>query len=309
MPERTVLFGAGLGAWNGVDAGQVPEMLELVGRADVLGLDLFSLADHPYLGDRLDAYATLAFLLGRTSRITGVVTVTNPARPAPLVARALTALSTLSGGRVVFGVGAGGMWGEIARLGVPRLEPGAAVREMAETITLVRELSGGGEPVTFDGQFYRVSGLAPAAAPAPPVWTGSVGPRSLAVTGRLADGWVPSRGADWLSQVHHLSRPVIDEAAVAAGRDPASIVTVYNFGGRITANPLPATRDDDGRWIGGSAAQWIDELTTAILEHNAGGFFYRCTDDTPAPVALARWAQEIVPAVREAVAAAGGNTA
>lgn len=303
MPERTVLFGAGLGAWNGIDAGQVPEVLELTTQADRDGLDLFALADHPYLADRLDAYATLAFLLGRTSRITGVVTVSNPARPAPLLARTLSALSALSGSRVVFGVGAGGLWDEIAKLGVPHLGPGAAVREMEETIRVVRALSGGGELVTFDGEFYRVSGLAPAAPPAPPVWTGSVGHKSLEVTGRLADGWVPSRGSDWLSQVYREGRPVIDEAAAAAGRDPASVISVYNFGGRITADPLPATRDDDGRWIGGSPAQWVAELTSAVLEHDAGGFLYRCTDDTPAHVALARWAQEIVPAVREAVAA------
>ncbi len=47
-------------------------------------------------------------------------------------------------------------------------------------------LSAGGEPVTFDGEFYHVSGLDPADAPAPRIFTGSVGPKSLAVTGRLA---------------------------------------------------------------------------------------------------------------------------
>jgi hypothetical protein len=56
-----------------------------------------------------------------------------------------------------------------------------------------------------------------------------------------------------------------------------------------------------GRWIGGSARQWADELTTAVLEHHAAGFIYRSTDDTPAGEALARWATEVVPAVREAI--------
>jgi hypothetical protein len=52
---------------------------------------------------------------------------------------------------------------------------------------------------------------------------------------------------------------------------------------------------------GGSVRQWVDELTTAVLEHHAAGFIYRSTDDTPADEALARWATEIVPAVREAI--------
>ena len=74
----------------------------------------------------------------------------------------------------------------ITKLGVPRLDGGAAVRAMAEAITLVRALSGGGDPGTFDGEFYHVDGLDPAAAPVPRVFTGSVGPKSLAVTGQLA---------------------------------------------------------------------------------------------------------------------------
>jgi len=70
---------------------------------DVLfGADLFTVADHPYFGDKLDAYALTGFLLGRTERITGMVTVTNlPSRPAPVLARTL---------------------------GVPRLDGGASTR-------------------------------------------------------------------------------------------------------------------------------------------------------------------------------------
>ena len=46
---------------------------------------------------------------------------------------------------------------------------------------------------------------------------------------------------------------------------------------------------------------WVDELTTAVLDHHVAGFIYRNSDDTPADVALARWATEVVPAVREAI--------
>ena len=303
MPDRNVLFGVGLGAWNGADTVTAAASVKLITQADRDGLDLFSVADHPYFGAKLDAYALVSFLLGQTERIAGMVTVTNlPSRPAPVLARTITSLSTLSGGRILLGIGAGAIWDMIEKLGVPRLDGGSAVRAMAEAITLVRALSGGGEPVTFDGEFYHVSGLDPADAPAPRVFTGSVGPKSLAVTGRLADGWIPPMASDWLSQLYRDSRPRIDDAAAAAGRDPAEVATVYNFGGRITPEPLAATRGEDGRWIGGSARQWVDELTSAVLEHHASGFIYRSTDDTPAAEALARWATEIVPAVRDAIA-------
>jgi len=302
MSDRRVWFGAGLGAWNGADVAQAAESVRLAVQADRAGLDLFTVADHPYFGEKLDSYALLPFVLGQTGHISGAVSVTSlPSRPAPVLARTITSLSALSGGRVVLGIGAGAIWDMIVKLGVPRLEPGAAVRAMEEAITVIRVLSGGGGPVTFSGESYHVSGLDPAGTAAPPIWTGSVGPKSLAVTGRAADGWVPPMASDWHSKLYRESRPRIDEAAAAAGRDPAQIADVYNFGGRITPEPLAVTRSDDGRWIGGSVRQWVDELTAAVLEHRAGGFIYRSTDDTPATEALARWAREIAPAVREAI--------
>jgi alkanesulfonate monooxygenase SsuD/methylene tetrahydromethanopterin reductase-like flavin-dependent oxidoreductase (luciferase family) len=299
MSMRKPLFGVGIS--TAVD--RAGDSLRQAVEADRAGLDLFSASDHPYFGDRLDAYALVSVALGRTAGITGLVSVTNlPSRPAPMLARTVTSLSTLSGGRVVLGMGAGGLWDDIARLGVERLTPGAAIRALEEAITLVRALSGGGGPVTFDGEFYQVTDLHPAPAPAPPVWTGSVGPKSLAVTGRVADGWIPGHAADWLSERYRTSRPIIDEAAAAVGRDPREVATIYNLPGAISPAPLAATRDADGRWVGGSVGQWVEELAGAVLEHDAAGFVYFPVREPLTDVALGTWANEIVPAVREAVA-------
>jgi alkanesulfonate monooxygenase SsuD/methylene tetrahydromethanopterin reductase-like flavin-dependent oxidoreductase (luciferase family) len=246
----------GIGVSTAVTA--VPDTLKLAVQADRGGLDLITVSDHPYYADRLDSYAELGVLLGKTERVSGLVSVTNlPTRPAAMLARTITSLSALTGGRIVLGMGVGGLWDDIARLGFTKLTPGQAVRAFEEGIRLVKLLGGGGEPVTFDGEFYQVTALEPAAEPMPPVWTGSVGPKSLAVTGRV----------------------------------------------RITAEPLAKTRTEDGRWIGGSPAQWVEELTGAVLEHGAAGFvLFGPGGSTPDEVAVARWAGEIVPAVREAVA-------
>jgi alkanesulfonate monooxygenase SsuD/methylene tetrahydromethanopterin reductase-like flavin-dependent oxidoreductase (luciferase family) len=152
-------------------------------------------------------------------------------------------------------MGAGGMWGEIVALGVPRLSPAARIRALEEAITVVRALSGGGDLVTFDGEFYQVTELAPASAPTPPIWVGSLGPKALAVTGRHADGWIPGHLADWRSTTVTESRPIVNEAAASVGRDPIDVDTIYNVSGRITRDPLPETRDDEGRWIGGGVTQ------------------------------------------------------
>ena len=270
-PNNKVLFGIGLEA----GVGQVSEMLEHARFADDAGLDLVSVGDHPYFAERLDAYAALGFVLGATSNITGAVIMTNLlSRPAPILARTVTGLSTISDGRVVLGMGAGGMWEEIVSLGVPRLSPPARIRALEEAILIVKALSGGGDPVTFDGEFYQVTELTPAVAPSPPIWVGALGPKALAVTGRNADGWIPGHLADWRSTEVAEGRPIVDEAALSVGRDPADVETVYNVSGRLERDSLPETRDEEGRWIGGGVAQWVEELTFAVLERSAAAFVY-----------------------------------
>ncbi|MFJ4657119.1 LLM class flavin-dependent oxidoreductase [Nocardia sp. NPDC088792] len=295
-----VLFGLGLE--TGVD--QVSEIVRHARAADEAGLDLVTLSDHPALADRIDAYAALGFVLGATRNITAATIMTNLlSRPAPILARAVTGLSTVSGGRFVLGLGAGGLREDMVFLGGPPLSPAAQVRALEESITIVRALSGGGDPVTLDGEFWQVTDLIPAAAPTPPIWVGALGPKTLAVTGRQADGWVPGHLADWRSKLVAESRPRVDEAAAAAGRNPADIVTIYNVAGPITRDPQPRTRDDDGRWIGGGVAQWVDELTTAVLEYGASALIYL---DRPGIIVsettVNLWTREIVPAVREAIA-------
>jgi hypothetical protein len=54
--------------------------------------------------------------------------------------------------------------------------------------------------------------------------------------------------------------------------------------------------------VGGSVAQWVEELAGAVLEHGAAGFIYfPVNDGTTTDSPLGRWGKEIVPAVREAI--------
>ena len=309
---RPPLFGYGLGSTSTTPRQRMDgasATLRSAVAADTAGLDLVSVSDHPYRGERLDAYATLGIILGRTERIGAFANVTNlPTRPAPVLARTITSLSALSGGRVVLGIGAGGSWDHAVAFGVRRRSPAEAVRAMDEAIRVVRALCGGGGVLTFPGEFYHLTDIDPAPVPAPPIWTGSVGRKSLEVTGRLADGWIVPLAADWRSSRYRECRPLIDEAAVAAGRTPSEIINVYNVPGAITDRPLGSTRDEAGRWIGGSVGQWVAELTEAVVDHGAGVIMFHPADDPklhpglwPCGNALELWSEEIVPAVREAV--------
>ncbi|MEZ0110128.1 alkanesulfonate monooxygenase SsuD/methylene tetrahydromethanopterin reductase-like flavin-dependent oxidoreductase (luciferase family) [Catenulispora sp. EB89] len=301
-PHRTVLFGLGLES----DNHQVTDMHRHARSADEAGLDFFSIGDHPSLADRVDAYATLGYILGATKNLSGGVICTNLfSRPAPMLARTIAGLSTHSGGRAILVLGANGSWEEVDAFGIPRLSPGARIRALEEAIVLVRALTGGGDPVTVDGEFYPVKELMPTPTPTSPIWVGVGGPKGLAVAGRNADGWIPPYAADWRSTVVAEARPVIEEAAAEVGRKPDDIGTIYLTAGQITRDPVPPaqTRDDEDRWCGGDVRQWVDELTYAVLEGGATGFNYLVRPgDTHDDTTLRRWTDEVVPAVREAVA-------
>lgn len=289
----TVSFGIGAPA-------ALPGLLHAAEQADRDGLDHLSIADHPYGARALDAYAAIGFVLARTERISALVNVTNlPLRPAPILARTASTLAALSGDRFVLGLGAGGAPDRITAMGGRRQTPREAVDAFEEAMVLIRSLTTAGPVVTSEGPHYPVTGIPPVEAPGLRIWTGSNGPRSLAATGRRADGWIPGHAADWLSETYRTSRPIIDAAAEAVGRKPSEVATVYNFPGAITDRAVDRPRDDEGRWVGGSVGQWVEELTGAVLQHGAAGFTYfprgNAVDEQ------VRWAQEIVPAVRAAI--------
>ena len=114
----------------------------------------------------------------------------------------------------------------------------------------------------------------------------------LALTGRLADGWIPSSfyvPADHLPEMQQR----IDDAATAAGRNPSTIQRLYNVGGRITDGPSTG-------FLEGPVSQWVDTLTKLTLESGMDSYIFASNDDLDTQ--LRRFALEVVPQVRENVA-------
>src|SRR4051794_3664134 len=99
-----------------------------------------------------------------------------------------------------------------------------------------------------------------------------------------------------LADIRHL---LPHAAAAAAGRAPSAVATIYNMGGQIADRDVPKSRDDDGRWIGGSTDQWIDELTSAIVDYDAAAIIYLRLGQPES--AIQRWMHEIVLEVRRAI--------
>jgi alkanesulfonate monooxygenase SsuD/methylene tetrahydromethanopterin reductase-like flavin-dependent oxidoreductase (luciferase family) len=253
--------------------------------SEALGFDLVTFQDHPYQPGFLDTWTLLSWVAAQTETIRLAGNVLNvPMRPAPVLARAAASLDLLSGGRLALGLGAGGFWDAMAAMGVTRRTPAESVAQIGEAIDVIREVwrvSDRGQ-LRYDGEYYQLKGAKRGPAPAHevPIWVGAYKPRMLRLIGAKADGWLPSLG---YLKPGDLARgnEVIDEAAAAAGRDPREVRRLLNVFGDPAKQP----------------GQWVDELLSLVLEDGVGTVILGSDD----PGELRRFAEEVIPAVREAV--------
>jgi alkanesulfonate monooxygenase SsuD/methylene tetrahydromethanopterin reductase-like flavin-dependent oxidoreductase (luciferase family) len=268
-------------------------LLDTARQVERLGLDYVAVQDHPYQRRFVDTWTLLSAITAATSRVAVFPDVANlPLRPPAVLAKAAASLDVLSGGRVELGLGAGAFWDAIEAYGGPRRSPGEALAALSEAIDVIRLIWSGQRNLRFSGGHYRLAGAHSGPVPAHPIgiWLGAYGPRALRLTAEKADGWVPSLRED-LQRVRDMAVR-IDEAATAAGRDPGALRRILNIGGVIT----------DGRSEGplrGPADQWVDELTDLVLGAGFDTFVLWAEGADQLP----RFAAEVVPAVRAAVAA------
>lgn len=259
--------------------------VELAVLSEELGFDLVTFQDHPYQPRFHDTWTLLTWVAARTSRIGLAGNVHNlPLRPPAVLARAAASLDLLSGGRVNLGLGTGGFWDAIEAMGGERLTPGRAVDALDQALDVIRGLWDVADraPLRAGGDLHHVDGAKRGPAPAHPIpiWLGAYRPRMLSLVGRKADGWLPSQG---YLQPGDLARgnAAIDDAALAAGRDPAAITRLLNVGPGAGADDLARLALQDG-----------------ISVFVVGG------DD---PDGMRRFAAEVAPAVRGLVAAGRGT--
>ncbi len=235
---------------NAAEYSRIIEMARLV---DSLGLDLIGIQDHPYQPQFLDTLTLLTAIAVQTKRVRVFPDVVNlQLRPPAVLAKWAASLDLISGGRVELGLGAGAYREGVAAMGGDAREPKDAVSALEEAIAVIKLMWSGQRAARFDGRFYSLRGVHPGPVPAHPIgiWVGAYGPRMLGITGRLADGWLPTASYLPPERLPEANRR-IDEAAASAGRDPSSIRRLYNVGGRITDGAASGFLD-------GPVDQWVD---------------------------------------------------
>ncbi|MFK5635696.1 MULTISPECIES: glucose-6-phosphate dehydrogenase (coenzyme-F420) [unclassified Ornithinimicrobium] len=180
------------------------ELVELGVAAEAAGMESAFVSDHfqPWRHEGGHAPFAIAWMTAvgeRTSSIvlgTSVLTPTFRYNPA-VVAQAFATMGCLYPGRVVLGVGSGEALNEFATGGLQGDWPDFKERfaRLRESVRLMRALWGG-EPTTFDGDYYRTSDATLYDVPdrGVPVFVAAGGPTMAKYAGRAGDGFICTSG-------------------------------------------------------------------------------------------------------------------
>lgn len=167
---------------------------------------------------------TVAATATTTARLGSSVFVA-PWYPPVQLARQLTSIDVVSGGRLVAGFGIGWSPEEYQAAGAPFRRRGAQLDELLDALDALWTQN----PVRYDGQRWSVPeswvDLKPVQRPRPPIYLGAFTPAGLKRIGVRADGWMAGVNVPDGVNLDMLGwqRRTIDDAARAAGRDPAAI--------------------------------------------------------------------------------------
>jgi F420-dependent oxidoreductase-like protein len=239
----------------GIDVAQqrMPwdEVVRRVQLAEELGFDGAWGFDHfqPMYGDgpgeAFDGVTTLAALSGVTSRIRLGLLVTGVTYRHPSVfATQMVTVDHASHGRLELSLGAAWHDKEHHELGIPFPSTGERFDLLEDALEITTRLMSG-EVVSYDGKVVSLRDAQvlprPVQQPHPPIWIGGNGPkRTLPLVARYADVWHA------FGTPNSLQEPSarVDELAVAAGRDPASILRAAS----LSLDDLDTARKHVGKW-------------------------------------------------------------
>lgn len=174
------------------------------------GWSTLTVADH--LDDSLAPVPALMAAAAATSTLTvGSMVLANDYRHPVVVAKEAATIDLLSDGRFELGLGAGWTTADYEAAGFPLDRPGTRIARLAEAIEVVRGLWGP-DPVTVEGDHYRITGLVGAPRPVRPG-----GPRLVVGGGGERILRLAARTADVVAVNVNLAAGVIDERAFPDG--------------------------------------------------------------------------------------------
>jgi F420-dependent oxidoreductase-like protein len=289
--------------------------VEVAKLADELGLDSLWVYDHfhnvpvPAHETMFECWTTLAAISQVTSRIKlGQMVGCSPYRTPSILAKITSNIDVMSGGRLIWGIGAGWYEHEFKGYGYPFLKASDRIRVLRETVEIVKAMWS--EPdVSYDGKHFQLDGAQcdpkPLQQPHPQILIGGGGEQlTLRVVARLADA---SNFGGKLHEWAHKAE-VLKGHCKDVGRDYDEIqktisgeifireteAEIEAAGSRsLWGEPMESWRE--GNLVG--TPEQVAERIKAYVDLGCTGFYPWCSD-YPDTETVRLFAEKVVPALR-----------
>ncbi len=276
--------------WPGGPESVGPTLATLAQTAESIGVRTLSVMDHWFQMDRvwpaeepmLEGYTTLGFVAGKTERLRMRVLVTGVTYRHPgLLAKTVTTLDVLSGGRAELGIGAAWYEREHLGLGVPFPPVAERFERLEEAIQICLQMWSDNDG-PYEGKHYRLAETlcspSPVSSPRPRILVGGGGERrTLRIVAKYADA------CNFFEDAPGVERKlqVLGRHCEEVGRDPSSIEVTASIDVPDDAGPDEILRKADAlaaagvhtvvaRSIGPEPARWLETTWAPVVPRLAG---------------------------------------
>lgn len=263
-----------------------PEWQRIVRATEDLGFESLWRSDHffSFGADRtkpcIETFTSLTYAATATTRIKfGTLVASMTFRPPAMVARMAAGIDSLSGGRLILGIGGGWNQAEHDAFGIELPEPKRRLDMLEEGAIVIKSLVGH-DDASFDGKYYQLQNAyvnpKPAQTPLPILIGGSGEKRLLQIVARHANEWnMPVQPVE----VYRQKVAALEAHCEKEKRDPAtierSLMVAYITGAteaevaqrrdRAIANASPRLKErlDAGEplpWLVGTPAQLVEQV-------------------------------------------------
>jgi len=229
-------------------------VVDLARKAETYGFKYVWTFDSHILWE--EPYVIYSKILNETRNITIGPMVTNPAtRDITVTASVFATLNEMYGNRTVIGIGRGDSAVRVAN-GKP-----VTVAELRQSVIDLKGLVNG-ESVNYNGNDIRLPWAADSRSP---VWVAAYGPKMLALTGEIGDGFILQLAdpaiAEWTIKA-------VKDAAKAAGRNPDDVKICVAAPAYVTEDIAHAR--DQLRWFGGMVGNHVADIVDRYGESGGG---------------------------------------
>lgn len=229
-------------------------VIDLAKRAETYGFSHVWTFDSHILWE--EPYVIYSKILDETRKVIVGPMVTNPAtRDITVTSSVFATLNEMYGNRTVIGIGRGD-----SAVRVTNGKP-VSVGDLRQAVIDIKGLTNG-EAIEYKGNSIR---LPWAGSSRSPVWVAAYGPKVLALTGEVGDGFILQL-AD--PQIAEWTIKAVKDAAAAAGRDPESIEICVAAPAYVTDDIAHAR--DQLRWFGGMVGNHVADIVERYGEGGGG---------------------------------------